>query len=234
MSDLSNLKSVKEFANSILNDFDRLDVLINNAGVMVCPYSKTLDGFEIQLTTNHLGHFALTAHLLPLMQRTGGSRIVNLSSLYHRSGDLDFSDLNWEKRKYNTKKAYGDSKMANLLFTYELAHRLSDNIDTPRVTAAHPGWTGTNGYRHSSLMTLLNKFFAQSIEQGVLPTLRAAFDENARPGDFFGPSRFFEMYGAPSKVRSNDKSHDRNSARRLWELSEKMTGVFFQSLSGLD
>ena len=223
--DLSDLVSVKAFADSILADFHRLDVLINNAGIMMCPYSKTADGFEIQMGTNHLGHFALTSLLLPLLKNTPGSRIVVLSSLAHKMGKIDLGDLNWESRKYNTNRAYGDSKLANLYFAYELARRLKDSGSTPLVTAAHPGWTGTDLQRHSGMMGFLNTFFAQGVEVGALPTLRACFDADAEPGDYFGPSNFFEMHGTPVKVTSNDRSHDREAARELWERSEELTGV---------
>lgn len=121
--DLSSLESVKNFADNFKKDFDRLDILINNAGIMMCPFDKTRDGFEIQMGTNHLGHFALTGYLMSLLKKTKGSRIVATSSIAHRTGNINFVDLNWEKRKYNTQKAYGDSKLANLLFVYELKRK---------------------------------------------------------------------------------------------------------------
>lgn len=222
--DLANLESVKSFAESVLEEYDRLDLLINNAGVMMCPYSKTRDGFEMQFGTNHLGHFALTGQLLPLLKKTTGSRIVVLSSLAHKMGNLDFSDLNWEKRKYNTQKAYGDSKLANLYFAYELARKLESEGNNPTVTAAHPGWTATELQRHSGLAGFLNNFFAQGVDMGALPTLRAAIDPDAHPGDYFGPRKHFEMHGYPVKVKSNARSHDRDAARELWKQSEELTG----------
>ncbi|MCU7845130.1 MAG: SDR family NAD(P)-dependent oxidoreductase [Candidatus Thiodiazotropha sp. (ex Monitilora ramsayi)] len=225
--DLSNLASVARFAGSIISDFNRLDVLINNAGIMMCPHSKTEDGFEIQMGTNHLGHFALTGHLLPLLQKTAGARIVVLSSLAHKMGNIDFNDLNWEQRKYNTNTAYGDSKLANLLFAYELARKLEQFDNNPLVTAAHPGWTGTDLQRHSGLISFLNRFFAQGVDMGALPTLRAGFDSEAQSGSFYGPSRFFEMHGNPIKVKSNGRSHDQQAARELWQQSEKLTGVIY-------
>ena len=223
--DLSDLQSVARFADSIVQDFDRLDVLINNAGVMMCPYAKTTDGFEIQMGTNHLGHFALTGGLLPVLETTPGSRIVVLSSLAHRMGHIDFSDLNWESRRYNTNRAYGDSKLANVYFAYELARRLEVGGSNPTVTIAHPGWTGTDLQRHSGLFSFLNRFLAQDVEMGALPTLRAGFDEEARPGDYFGPSRFFEMHGSPVKVETSGRAKDAVAARSLWEKSEILTGV---------
>ncbi len=225
--DLSDLESVARFAESFSRDKDRLDVLINNAGIMMCPYSKTKDGFEIQFGTNHLGHFALSGRLLPLLKSTEGSRIVNLASIAHKGGNLDFSDLNWEKRKYRTMQAYGDSKLANLYFTYELARKLDGDGGNPLVTAAHPGWTETELQRHSGLAGFLNRFFAQGVDMGTLPTLRAAMDDQAKPGDYFGPNRFFEMHGPPVKAKSNRRSHDVSAARELWKQSEEMTGVSF-------
>ena len=225
--DLSDLNSVNAFADGILKDFNELDVLINNAGIMMCPYSKTADGFEIQMGTNHLGHFALTGRLLPLLQKTKGSRIVTVSSLAHRMGDIELSDLNWESRKYNTNRAYGDSKLANLYFTYELARKLKDSGNNPIVTAAHPGWTGTDLQRHSSMFGFLNTFLAQGVDMGALPTLRAGFERSAAPGDYFGPCKHMEMHGAPVKVKSNDRSHDAQAARDLWKKSEELTGIEF-------
>lgn len=225
--DLGSLKSVKAFADAFKKKYKQLDILINNAGVMMCPYSKTEDGFEIQMGTNHLGHFALTGHLMPLLEKTPGSRIVATSSIAHRNGNIDFSDLNWDRRSYKTGRAYGDSKIANLYFTYELAKKLSANGNNPVVTAAHPGWTATELQRHSGAFKHLNKVFAQNLEMGTLPTLRAAVDPDARQGDYFGPGGMMEMRGYPVKVKSNKRSKDEDSAETLWELSEKMTGVTY-------
>jgi NAD(P)-dependent dehydrogenase (short-subunit alcohol dehydrogenase family) len=225
--DLSSLKSVAGFAESLSADVDRLDVLINNAGVMMCPYSKTEDGFEIQMGTNHLGHFALTGHLMPLLKKTAGARIVVLSSIAHRAGNFDLADLNWETRKYKTGKAYGDSKIANLYFAYELTKRLAGDDNAPVVTAAHPGWTATDLQRHSGPAAFLNPFLAQGVAMGTLPTLRAGFDQGAAPGDYFGPNKFFQMRGYPIKVTSNARSHDTQTADALWRKSEELTGVTF-------
>lgn len=177
--------------------------------------------------TNHLGHFALTGLLMPLLEETEGSRVVALSSGAHSMGNIDLSDLNWEKRNYNTQRAYGDSKLANLYFTYELAQRLGDNGNNPRVTAAHPGWTATDLQRHSGIFRFLNQFFAQNVEMGALPTLRAAFDEEAQPGDFFGPEGMFHMRGYPVVQDSSELSHDQEIAKRLWDVSEDLTNVRF-------
>ncbi len=148
--DLSDLASVKKFVNEYKSKFQSLDLLINNAGVMIPPYSKTKDGFELQMGTNHFGHFALTLQLIDIIEKTPNSRIVNVASAAHKYGKINFDDLNWENRKYKAWRAYGDSKIANLYFTKELAKRLSDkNII---VTAAHPGWTATDLQRHSDYL----------------------------------------------------------------------------------
>jgi len=225
--DLDSLNSIKSFAEGVIASYDHLEILINNAGVMTCPFSKTEDGFEIQMGTNHLGHFALSGLLMPLLKKTIGSRIVATSSIAHRQGNIDFEDINWEKRKYNTTKAYGDSKLANLYFAYELARKLKDDPNAPLVTAAHPGWTSTELQRHSIIFRVLNPFFAQNVANGVLPTLRAALDESAKSGDYFGPSGFQELKGSPIVVKSNEMSYNEANAKRLWEVSEKMTGIHF-------
>lgn len=223
--DLSNLESVREFAKDIINEYTQLNVLINNAGVMFSPYSETKDGFELQMGTNHFGHFALTGLLMPLLKKSDNSRVVMLSSSGHTMGNINFSDINWGNRKYNPHKAYGDSKIANLYFTYELAKKLEKSANHPKVTVAHPGWTATELQRHSGVMSVLNNFFSQKVDMGILPILRAAFDESAKPGDFFGPKDFFHMKGYPMKHRSNKLSYNMEKAKKLWEISELMTGV---------
>ena len=223
---LSSLESVRQFAGSFVANYDRLDVLVNNAGVMMPPYSKTEDGFEIQMGTNHLGHFALTGLLMPLLEQTEGSRIVNVSSLAHRFGNIHFDDLAWEGRAYNTRRAYGDSKIANLYFTSELVKRAKAK-GGPMAVSAHPGWTATELQRHSGLFSFLNRFFAQGIEMGALPTLRAGFDDHVSAGEFYGPARLGHWQGYPVAHDSNDLSHDGEVAARLWEESERLTGVSF-------
>jgi len=227
--DLANLASVKNFAENFQKNYSRLDLLINNAGVMIPPYSKTTDGFELQFGTNHLGHFALTGQLLKLLISTQGSRIVNVSSGAHNFGNLDFDDLNWEKRNYAQWTAYGDSKLANLYFTYELDRKLKEQGINTVVTASHPGWTATELQRTAGdVMKYLNGIFAQDITMGALPTLRAAIEEGLKGGEYFGPNGFMEISGYPVKVESNQLSKDRAIAQKLWVVSEQLTGVKFE------
>jgi NAD(P)-dependent dehydrogenase (short-subunit alcohol dehydrogenase family) len=225
--DLASLKSVRKFADEFKKRYDQLDLLINNAGVMIPPYTKTADGFELQFGTNHLGHFALTGLLLDLIKAKPGSRIVNLASSAHKYGKLDFNDLNWEKRRYKKMRAYGDSKIANLYFTYELQKRLEKNGGKTIVIASHPGWTATELQRYSRLISFLNNYFAQNIKMGALPTLYAAVGEDVKGSDYYGPSRLREMRGYSKKVESNKLSHNEEIAEKLWDVSEELTGVKF-------
>ena len=227
--DLANLASVKNFAENFQKNYSRLDLLINNAGVMIPPYAKTTDGFELQFGTNHLGHFALTGQLLKLLISTQGSRIVNVSSGAHNFGKIDFDDLNWEKRNYAQWTAYGDSKLANLYFTYELDRKLKDQGIKTVVTASHPGWTATELQRTGgNVMKYLNGIFAQDITMGALPTLRAAIEEGLKGAEYFGPNGFMEIGGYPVQVESNELSKDRAIAQKLWEVSEQLTSVKFE------
>jgi len=225
--DLADLSSVERFAEEFKSKYPRLDRLINNAGVMVPPYSKTVDGFELQFGTNHLGHFALTAGLMSLLKETKGSRIVNVASSAEKFGRLNFDDLTWEKRQYKAWRAYGDSKIANLYFTYELNRRLKGSGSEVIITAAHPGWTATELQRHASITGFLNAFLAQGISMGALPTLRAAYDKEAHGGEYYGPGGFMELRGYPVQVSSNKLSKDQTIAARLWKVSENLTGVMF-------
>ncbi len=223
--DLVSLDSIKTFAEAISSTYDRLDLLINNAGVMACPFSKTKDGFEIQMGVNHLGHFALTGRLMPLLKKTKDARIVVTASVAHKQGNIDFEDLNWQKRDYKTMSAYADSKLANLYFAYELARKLEGEANAPMVLSSHPGWTKTELDRHSGLISFMGDLMAQTVEMGTLPSLRAAVDDKAKTGNYYGPANFFEMRGYPVVVKSNKLSHDKAKAQRLWELSEALTGV---------
>ena len=225
--DLSSLASVQAFAEAFRAQYKRLDLLINNAGVMIPPYSTTAEGFELQFGTNHLGHFALTGLLLPLINQTPEARIVTVSSEAHRFGKIDFDNLNAEKG-YAKWPFYGQSKLANLLFTYELQRHLETAGHTTIAVAAHPGWTATNLQQHTGQVRFLNRFFAMPPEQGALPTLFAATASGVSGGTFYGPDGFLEMNGYPTQVRSSRRSHDRAVAARLWAVSEQLTGVQFE------
>ena len=223
--DLADLASVREFAADWEGE---IDLLINNAGVMVPPLSRTADGFELQFGTNHLGHFALTNLLLE--QVTG--RVVTVSSGGHRMGSIDFDDLNWERKPYKAWRAYGQSKLANLLFTAELQRRLIAAGSPVLATAAHPGYAATNLQFHSQrrAMDLIsvvgNRLLAQDEDGGALPTLFAAVADV--PGNGFdGPGGFMEQRGAPKLVKRSKAAGDAEVARRLWEVSEGLTGVRF-------
>lgn len=225
--DLSDLDSVRRFSEAFHARHSRLDLLINNAGIMVPPYGKTAQGFETQFGVNHLGHFALTGQLLDLITSTPGSRVVTVSSVAHYMGRVDFSDLHWEKG-YKAQAAYGQSKLANLLFTYELQRRLSAAGKDTLAVAAHPGWTETNLQEHARSVKFMNRFFAQQPDMGALPTLYAATESDVSGAEYYGPSGFLEMNGPPKRVKSNRRSHDRNVAERLWNVSEELTGVQYR------
>jgi NAD(P)-dependent dehydrogenase (short-subunit alcohol dehydrogenase family) len=223
--DLADLASVKAFSDNFKIEFKKLDLLINNAGVMVPPYQKTKDGFELQMGTNHFGHFALTGFLIDLLKATPKSRIVNVSSMAHKTGNINFDDLNWEKRKYKKWSAYGDSKIANLYFTFALQKKLEHENSHVIVAAAHPGWTATKLQRHTLLFSKLNYVFAQTIPMGALPTLLAATGPNIKGGDFIGPSGFMEIKGYPKKVTANLRSQKTELAEKLWDTSVELTGI---------
>jgi NAD(P)-dependent dehydrogenase (short-subunit alcohol dehydrogenase family) len=223
--DLASLDSVRAFASGWEGV---IDLLINNAGVMVPPLTRTADGFELQFGTNHLGHFALSNLLLEHVT----SRVVTVSSTGHRVGAIDFDDLNWERKPYRAWRAYGQSKLANLLFTKELQRRLTAAGSSVLATAAHPGYAATNLQFHSQRRSLDlasrigNRLFAQDENNGALPTLYAAVGDI--PGNSFaGPSGFLEQRGAPKLVGRTAAAQDADVARRLWEVSEQLTGVRF-------
>ena len=223
--DLSDLRSVEAFAGRFADPRERLDLLILNAGVMVPPESRTAQGFELQFGVNHLGHFALTGALLPLLNTTSGSRVVVVSSTAATQGEMNFDDLQFEKRGYKAWRAYGQSKLANQLFTLELQRRLRAAGSAVMVTAAHPGWTATDLQRTAGLVRFFNRFVAMTPAQGALPTLRAAVDPTASGGDYFGPDGFLQMRGYPIRVDMVKRAHEPSDAARLWEVSEDLTGV---------
>ena len=238
--DLASLASIRNFAAAFVARYDALHVLCNNAGVMALPYRKTADGFEMQFGTNHLGHFALTGLLLDRLLATPDARVVNVSSGAHRFGSIRFDDLQWE-HGYRKWAAYGQSKLANLLFTYELQRRLSAAGAAAISVACHPGYAATNlqlaGPRMEgssfleSLSEFGNRVFAQDAAMGALPTLYAATAPDVRGGDYIGPDGLGEMKGYPRKVQSNRRSRDSAVAAKLWETSEKLTGVRYTALS---
>ncbi|MGE2832944.1 SDR family NAD(P)-dependent oxidoreductase [Mycobacterium sp. SMC-4] len=230
--DLSSLDSVRRAATDLKAAHPRIDLLINNAGVMYPPKQVTRDGFELQFGTNHLGHFALTGLLLDALLPVDGSRIVTVASMAHRNmADIHFDDLQWERR-YNRVAAYGQSKLANLMFTYELQRRLAANGAKTIAVAAHPGLSNTELMRHIPLMKLpgvpkLADLVTNSPAVGALPTLRAATDPAVQGGQYYGPSGFQEMVGYPVLVQSTKKSHDVAVQQRLWAVSEELTGVTY-------
>jgi NAD(P)-dependent dehydrogenase (short-subunit alcohol dehydrogenase family) len=225
--DLSDLEAVAAFATSFASRHERLDLLVNNAGVMVPPLGRTKQAFELQFGTNHLGHFALAGRLLPLVLRTPGARIVVVSSAAQNFGRIDFDDLNWERRRYRAWAAYGQSKLANMMFALELHRRLKAAGSEARATAAHPGWTATDLQRTSGVSRFLNPLFAMKPADGALPTLRAATDPAALSGSYWGPARFGELNGPPVPARISERAKNDAAAARLWEVSERLTGLPF-------
>jgi NAD(P)-dependent dehydrogenase (short-subunit alcohol dehydrogenase family) len=227
--DLASLDSVRQAAEQIRSRYPRLDLLINNAGVMMPPRGATADGFELQFGTNHLGHFALTGLVLPSLIDVPGSRVVTVSSNGHRTGPINFDNLQSERR-YSRIGAYGRSKLANLLFTYELQRRLAAAGAPTIAVAAHPGTSDTELVRHlPPWMQAGSRIIpSQGAAGGALPTLRAATDPAAAGGDYYGPSGFGQFTGPPKKVRSSRASHDAATQQRLWSVSEQLTGTTFR------
>ena len=237
--DLSSLASIRTFADAFHSNHQALHVLCNNAGVMAIPYRLTTDGFEMQFGTNHLGHFALTGLLLDRLLATEGARVVNVSSTGHRFGQIRFDDLQW-KSGYRKWRAYGQSKLANLLFTFEMQRRADAAGVKLLSVACHPGYAATNlqavGPRMegSSVMEYLtrigNNLLAQSAAMGALPTEYAAVAPEVRGADYIGPDGFAEQGGHPKKVGCSAAARDGASAKRLWEVSEQLTGVHYSAL----
>jgi len=224
--DLCDLQSIKQFSGEYVSKHDSLDILINNAGVMATPFDKTIDGFELQFGGNHLGHFALTAQLMNLLRQTQNSRVVVVSSLAHQMGTINFNNLNGENG-YWRWPAYAQSKLANLLFAFELQRGLLASKSTTTVTMAHPGYTATNLQNTSLLARSGNGILAQNARCGAQPTLRAATDTQAKSGSYWGPGGFMELRGAPVEVRAVQKARDTHVAKKLWQISESLTGISF-------
>jgi len=237
--DLADLASVRRFTGELGDRREGLDLLVNNAGVMAIPHRRTADGFEMQLGTNHLGHFALTGLLWPLLAARPGARVVTVSSIAHRAGWISFGNLQRERR-YERWTAYGQAKLANLLFAFEVQRR-ADAADVDLLSmAAHPGYAATNlqavgpqmsGARLSArLFDAANRVFAQPGAQGALPSLYAATSPDARGGAYYGPDGFGEVRGYPTRVKAARRAYDERTARRLWQVSEDLTGVRYDSL----
>jgi len=230
--DLSSLESVRAFAAELVTASPRLDLLINNAGIMMTPSRRTADGYELQFGTNHLGHFALTGLLVDALDRGEAPRVVTLSSVEHKPGRIDFEDLQLE-RSYSPRKAYQQSKMANAVFGIELDRRLRAAGSPILSVLAHPGYSATNLQSTGPTglaalaMRVSNAIVAQSPERGALPQLYAATAPGVRGGQFFGPSGFQEMRGDPTEVRAVPAAHDPEIGGRLWSVSEELTGVTY-------
>jgi NAD(P)-dependent dehydrogenase (short-subunit alcohol dehydrogenase family) len=228
--DLADLSSARDFAAGLASDHPTLDLLVNNAGVMMTPPQKTKDGFELQFGTNHLGHFALTGQLLERLRAGIDARVVTVSSTEHKPGRIDFDDLQSE-HEYGPRKAYRQSKFANVLFALELDRRLRAAGMPVKSVLAHPGYSATNLQLSGptgivrSFLRVTNKLVAQSPDKGALPTLYAATAPGVEGGEFFGPDGFMEGRGHPTRVEPVDRARDTESARRLWEVSEELTGV---------
>jgi NAD(P)-dependent dehydrogenase (short-subunit alcohol dehydrogenase family) len=230
--DLGSLASIHRFAERFSKDYLRLDILLNNAGVILIPYRVTEDGFESHVGINHLGHFALTGLLIDLIEKTDGARVVNVSSKGHRKGKMDFHNFQYSQgRGFSRFGAYTRSKLANLLFTYELDRRLRKANINALAVAVHPGYSYTDFGRAGFFRVLRYIYYplvvmiTQTPDRGALPSLRAAVDPEVKGGEYFGPRGRGERKGYPVLVRSNEASHNLNDARKLWELSEELTGI---------
>jgi protochlorophyllide reductase len=233
--DLQSLASVRECAAGLADELDSLDVLMNNAGIMAVPKATTQDGFESQLGTNHLGHFALTGLLLPTLLAAAEPRVVNVSSNAHRMGRMHFDDLFFERRRYSRWRAYGQSKLANLLFTSELQRQAVEHRTALTAVAAHPGYAATNLTSGPAIgaallkpaLALADKVVGQPDHMGALPQLYAATMPDVTADDYWGPDAFREQRGHPTRVDRTRHARDADSATRLWHRSEDLTGVSY-------
>lgn len=230
--DLADLRSIDGAAAEIRRSQNRLDLLVNNAGVMIPPLTRTADGFELQIGVNHFGHFALTMQLLDLLDAAERARVVTVSSGAHKIGRPDLEDINWERRKYRALQAYADSKFANLLFTFELQRRLAAEGSTTIAVAAHPGVAMTELQRHSRWLAASSRLISHSVEEAAMPSLRAATDPAVRGAEYYGPGKLFELKGAPVIVQPIRRAEDTDLARRFWTLSERLTGTTLERPSG--
>lgn len=233
--DLSDLESVKSFVNKFKAKYDRLDGLINNAGIMQPPRMETKQGFEIQIGVNHLGHYALTGLLLDVLKRTPHSRVITQSSIAARQGKINFDDLNFEEH-YGRTKAYSQSKLANMIFALELDRRLKENkIENVSSISVHPGYTDTNLQHNgptvggksflSRLYTVTNKVMAQDVSMGILPMLYAATEDDVEGGDVIAPQKMMNTRGHPKRVKPYKQAKNEETAEKLWKISEELTGI---------
>jgi len=233
--DLADLKSIHNFAATFRQSHAHLDVLLNNAAVMMVPYSLTKDGFESQMGINHLGHFALTGVLMDLLKKSPDSRVVNVSSLSHKQGTLDFDNLLYKNgNDFTPMKAYVRSKLCNLLFTYELQRFFDSKKIDCKALAAHPGLSNTNNPSRKEETNMLMKiyklsvsFIIQPASMGALPEIRASVDPSVKPNDFYGPGGLLELSGHPALVHPRSTAMDVETAHKLWEVSETLTSVKF-------
>lgn len=228
---LNSLTSVRNFAKAFSEKYEYLNLLIENAGIMIPPFAKTEDGFESQMGVNHFSHFLLSNLLFPLLNKTKGARILTTSSIAHEKGKIDFDNLNSEN-SYSKTSAYGQSKLACLMFAYELQRRLEKADSNVIAVSAHPGVSMTNLFKHIPkfvrvLMTPLLMLFTHPPQKAALPMLYAALSDDVNGGDYIGPTGFRGMKGKPGKVKSKPQSYDKDVAKKLWEVSEKLTGENF-------
>jgi NAD(P)-dependent dehydrogenase (short-subunit alcohol dehydrogenase family) len=232
--DLSRFSSIHHFSHQLHKKYERIDVLLNNAGVMMTPFSRTQDGLELQQGINHFGHFLLTGLLLDMLCLSTDARIVNIASLAHKGGKLDFNNLMYEDaKKYGPIKAYARSKLENILFTYELSRRIKQANMPIKVLAAHPGVSHTNLGRHINktmlykIWSLLMKRFSQDAAMGCLPGVRASTDPTAKSGEYYGPSGWMQLKGYPVVVVSSKRSHRKEMQKQLWKVSELRTNITY-------
>ncbi len=230
--DLSKLSSVKSFVKEFKQKFNKLDILINNAGIMVPPFSKTEDGFESQMAVNYFAHFLLTGLLMNELEAADKARVISLSSIAHKRGKIDFDNLNAEKN-YNKSAVYSQSKLACLIFAYELDRKLRNAKSSVISLAAHPGVSATNLFENmpklaTKIVMTLSKPLLNSPKAAALPSLMAALDSEVESGDYYGPSGFMEMSGKAAKANSKPQSHNLETAKKLWEVSEKLVGFKFE------
>lgn len=237
--DLADLTSVQAFSAKMKSQLSRIDILVNNAGVMAPPQRRTTkDGFELQFGTNFLGHYALTAQLLPLLIAANGARVVNVASVASMLGKFDFTDLNYERQTYNPMKVYGQSKLANLIFSLELQRQSDKHGWKISSIASHPGFSttdlmangpGTDSLKSKLIRAVVSPLVGQPPPAGALPSLFAAVSPDAKPGHYYGPDKFFEMNGHPTEAKIRAPARDTETARKLWDAAEKLTHASFRA-----